>query len=252
MLLSSTFTHSRVFTFVLFSLAATACGDDEGAAISPNVDAGEGRQSSEAGANSTAALGSSSEVSTCAAVASACAGEQDEDGVATLCLDVSVSGNEDECGVMSSACLTFCETGNFPASDAGTPGEEQCHEMGELCHEYDEGSGLGHLCHEVGHGGNLEWCSVIYSACAELCHIEASDGGSGHPHDESDATHHDETGAAHLESHDGGHHTEADAAHHDEADAAHHEPHDGGHHTEADAAHHESHAAFDAATDAGH
>lgn len=239
MTFTSTFTYYRSFSVALCALAATACGDDESAKVTPGTDAGEETQAAATSeATSTAAAATSDTVqvhdsgatSACATVATACDGKRDEDGLGELCLDVSDSGNEVECSVVSSACLTFCETGNLPAAEAGAPSEGQCQEMGELCHDYDEGSGLGHLCHEVGHGGNLEWCSVIYSACAELCHIEASDGGSHH-HDDGDA------------SHDGGHHEPNDGGHR-EVDASHHD--------DGDASHADWHSNPDAARDAGH
>lgn len=227
MALPSTFTCSHVFTFALSVLAVTACGDDEGAAVTPATDAGDETHSAatDAAASSlaatsdtatndtatsdTAAHADSGTVSTCATIAAACEGEQDEGSAEALCLNVVASGNEAQCSVVSDTCLAFCETGELPP-ETGSPNEAQCSEMGKLCHEYDEGSGLGHLCHEVGHGGNLEWCSVIYSACAELCHIEASDAGIGHEHTEADATH--DVTTSHHEPLDGGRSDELDAA----------------------------------------
>ena len=196
------------------ALFAAGCGDDEGAAVVAS-DAGESTAtlatSSAESAESTVHVEFDASVSACAALAGSCKGSTDP--IAVLCGEIADEKNDAECGLISDTCTSYCEMGTSPSNE---PSAAQCSDMGHKCHDYDDGSGLGYLCHKVGHEGDLEACSVIYSACATLCHIEPGDAGAGH-HD-GDASHHDDDAGAHAP-HDGGH-DELDAAAVDAVDAS--------------------------------
>ncbi len=217
-------TPFRSFTFVLLALTTTACSDDEGAVVIPSAEAGPGDTSSAATQSSGTTDGTVPEedasVSACSILSAACRGVDDPDGVAELCVELAESASDPECSMLSNTCLTYCNSGQLPSPEAGAPNREQCDEMGELCHEYDQGSGLGHACHEVGHAGDLAGCSVIYAACADLCHIGAADAGGAHGHETSDASHHEVPDASHHVGSDAGSHSEPDADHQVVSDAS--------------------------------
>jgi uncharacterized repeat protein (TIGR04052 family) len=191
-----------VSVFVLASVGA--CGDDDAPSNTGNdagLDASPGTSATQAASAkptssptqaSTAASSTPSATSdagtadasadagagTCELIDSACAGFDDEDGLGNLCLRVSAGADAEECGALGEECLEFCQE-NAPAIvDAGIA-EAACEEMGDRCHDLDDGQGLGHLCHETGHAGNAVWCAAIYDECTALCgHSEPDlDGG---------------------------------------------------------------------------
>lgn len=200
---TSSFNRLALVPLAFSAFAGTACSDDESAAIVPVSDAGTGDAAT--GTSNGDASENIPPLPTCAGISVACNEREGDGTVGELCLEIAGSSVESQCAAVGGTCLAFCETGSLPITDAGAPSEEQCHEMGETCHAYDDGNGIGHLCHEVGHSGNVEWCSVIYSTCEQLCRTEASDGGSSHPHDGTDASHI---------------HTPTDTSHHTESDTS--------------------------------
>jgi hypothetical protein len=89
--------------------------------------------------------------------------------------------------------------------DDDTPmdGDAACEEIGEVCHDADDGNGLGAECHDVGHTGDGAVCLERYDECITYCKGELGEGGAsshghggagGEAHTEGGAPGHDETG----------------------------------------------------------
>lgn len=62
-------------------------------------------------------------------------------------------------------------------------GAAACKELGEICHDADDGKGLGAECHEIGHVGDGAVCLERYDECITFCKAQIGAGGasgSGH------------------------------------------------------------------------
>ena len=88
-------------------------------------------------------------------------------------------------------------------SDAPKDGDAACKELGEVCHDADDGNGLGAECHEVGHTADPAVCQERYDECITYCRGVLGEGGApshghggagGEAHTEGGAPGHDETG----------------------------------------------------------
>lgn len=171
----------RLLSLSLLVLGGTACSDDAGSPSTPSSDAGpDAAAPASEPSSETSSSTSDASANGCASLLMACAGKDDVDGVGNLCLRAGSNQDEAACGVLLDTCLTYCDTGVIPSSEAGAPSKEQCQAMGEACHDYDHGSGLGQLCHDVGHKANLVQCAALYDGCAALCNIHDGDAGSHH------------------------------------------------------------------------
>jgi hypothetical protein len=76
-------------------------------------------------------------------------------------------------------------------------GEAACLELGELCHDADDGTGLGAECHELGHVGDGDACLERFEECKTYCEGQLGHGGAG-------GAGHAEGGAGHTEGGAGG------------------------------------------------
>lgn len=148
-------------------LVAGACGNSK--VPVKQLDAGGGDASTGDITQNDASTAADAAANQCPAIATACAGQDDVDGLGNLCLRVSAEGETTTCDAIAPECFAHCsDAGSVPA-DGGEMSVELCKAMGSTCHDFDEGSGLGHLCHEVGHAGNVAWCTAIYDECVALC-----------------------------------------------------------------------------------
>jgi hypothetical protein len=77
-------------------------------------------------------------------------------------------------------------------------GDAACKELGEVCHDADDGNGLGAECHEVGHTANPTVCLERYDECITYCKGVLGEGGaSSHGHGGAGGEAHAEGGAGH-------------------------------------------------------
>jgi uncharacterized repeat protein (TIGR04052 family) len=105
----------------------------------------------------------------------------EDDGVLELCQRVVAEGNEEQCGALEDECRGLCDGGNgMSRPDAGAAVADACDQLGDHCHEPDDGSGLANLCHETGHSGNAQWCEAIYDECATVCEGLGGEADAGH------------------------------------------------------------------------
>lgn len=132
----------------------------------------------------------------CAEMASVCHAFDFGDGeLGAQCHRIGHAGQAEACTPkLYEQCMAFCQvdSGALDASSDAAPspvdaghgdaGEDQCQQIGHLCHDLDTGAdaGLAHECHEVGHAGDALQCAAIYDDCIALCAPDAeapSDGG---------------------------------------------------------------------------